>query len=263
MRTKHTLLAALVLVLFSFTTHAQSLVLCESYNLQGEPTGIYSNWDIPATGANVYILYRQSGPLTTTGVWFLYIDIMDDATGKYRPIETIAMTPNGNSWYVVDQKFSEVGKFKASIMYNGTEMASTFFDIAYEPGAAASVVAGSGGTTIDTYYYEDSYILIGTGLDDTKSITGEGTDFALAGQTSLTLYMYLTNYPKPLETNLIYVDIYRGEDAAEYDSFSITIEKDWDFCYFNTSFTEPGLYYVDMYTADDIFINTAEFIIEK
>lgn len=251
MKLKHTFIALVTLLLVGTSAFSQTVVTCENYSEAGKAEGIYSSWDISPSGSYIYILYNQPTNMKS-GLWYVYIDILDATTNAYRPVETISITPETNkNWYVQDQKFTQAGKYKASFMFNGTSMATTEFDVDVD-----QTLGSTGDTTITTFYYEDSYVKFCTSVDAVGNLTGEAETFYLGSNAGITVKAYCSNNLLPFKTNLIYVDVYREGEEKMIDSFNISVEKDWDYVHFNVDFSSPGTYYIDLYNADDIFINT-------
>lgn len=252
-RIRHIILLPLLILALTFRLQAQSIVLCEAYDAQGTASGIYSTWEIDAGGAYVYLLYNQTYALES-GIWYLYIDYDWDNVGTYGAYETLSMTPEaGKNWYVYDYKFKDTGKYRAYIMHDGIELASTTFEIDYKPGVSAIDT-----TKIDTYYYENSNIVFCTSVDDEGNPVDESSSFSLGSGGSVNVAVYIDNDRMPFKTNKLFVDIYKDADAAIFDSFGIDIQPEWDYVKFTQNFTEPGTYTVEFYTADDIYINTSD-----
>lgn len=238
-------------------TAQNTLVLCEKYSETGVATGIYSNWTITPTAGYVYLLYNQSRNLSS-GLWYLYIDKDWDNTGVFSPYETISLTPDvSKNWTAYDYNFKEAGDYKAYIMFNGEQMASTSFNIAMDAG-----VSGSNSDAITTYYYENSNVLFCESVNSSGDPTGVKSIFTRTGG-SVTTTVYMTNSEKAFKTDLIYADVYKTGTEDMYDSYNFTIEPDWDWIKFNYTFTEPGEYVIDLYTSDDIFINSSPTVTIK
>ena len=114
-------------------------------------------------------------------------------------------------------------------------------------------------TIIDTYYYENSTIEFAEGVDMEKfEPINSNTEFTLNGKVDVTTILRLD---KPFKTKGIIVDIYDNNDDL-YDSFEIEIDENWDFISFKIDFDLIGHYFIDLYTSDDIFINSAELEIK-
>lgn len=57
------------------------------------------------------------------------------------------------------------------------------------------------------------------------------------------------------------IDIYDENDDL-YDTFDIEIDESWDFTSFKINFDATGHFFIDVYTSDDIFINSGELDIQ-
>ncbi len=258
MNLKTAITTAFTVIMLSFTTRAQSLVLCESYDTQGVASGIYSSWDIKPDGSYVYMVYNQSGNFTT-GVYYIYIDKYYESSSSYGAYLTIEMKPEtSQNWIVLDQLFTEAGDYKASFMFNGTAMATTSFEI-----DLVGAATGSTDTIIDTYYYEDSDVDFGMSVDAEGVLQGESETFYMGANTSISIKAYLNNFGLPFKTTKMYVDVFKEGSDIEVDSFNIDVETDWDYIHFLVVFKDPGVYYIDIYNADDIFVNTGTVTIQK
>ncbi len=267
MRIKHTLMAILLVVAVAFRTQAQSLVMCESYDANGKPSGIYTSWDIKAEGGFVYLLYSQPATFNTSSLWYLYIDYDWYNNGNLSAYETISLTPErGKNWLVYDYKFTEVGKYRAFIMKDGVEQASVSFTINWEEGVTPPPTTNTPTTPggIDTYYYEDSFIQFCSSVNADGTCNNPATSYTIPyGATSVETTVLLDNNLKNFETNLIYVDVYKDGASDPYDSFSVNVENTWNFCWFKLTFAAPGTYYIDTYNANDIFINTGSVTVTR
>ncbi len=257
MRTQHNLVLAFLMLCFSLGLRAQSIVLCESYDQSGNPSGIYTTWNVAKEGGYVYILYKQPSNFAS-GIWYLYIDQWDASQSKYIPFETIPASDNTTSWFLRDQFFTTAGDYKATMIFNGNEMASVEFDIAID------YTITSDSNNVDTYYYEDSEVRFCNYVDASANLVGESSVFYLTAD-SVAVTCYVANNNKPFKSESIYVDIFSEEDdifGYATQSLTVTIELDWDYFAFKAYFKEKGLYYIDIYNENDIFINTATVTIE-
>ena len=259
MKIKHTLLSVLFLVITAFATKAQSVVLCESYDTQGTASGVYDSWTVTSTASYIYILYNQPTAMKE-GSWYIYIDEYDVAQGKYIAYQTIPITPVANStWYAHDQQFLDAGSFKVSVMFNNTPMAEFKYSIEVTPTTSTSI---AGTDTLTTFYHENSLVTAGTSVTAEGLLVGEAETFYLNGNASVTVTIYLDNYLKPILSDFVYVDIFKSPDEEMWDSYTITMQPDWDYLHFKYEFKEPGTYFIDIFNAQDIFINTGTVIIE-
>jgi len=260
MRLQHTIFALLMTWMVGTAT-AQSIVLCESYDTNGNATGIYNTWDINADGGYVYIVYKQPNTFTP-GTWYLYMDYDWNKTGVLTAYETISLDPErGKNWLVYDYKFKDVGKYRAYIMKDGVEQASVNFEIQYADGVTPASTTTS--STIDTYYYEDSFVEFCSSVDSNGRSVNPVTSYTLPSGGIVETVVLLDNDFKEFKTTKIWVDIYKDNAEEPYDTFSVDVQESWDYCWFKVKFTAPGTYYVDLYTADDIFINTGTITVVR
>lgn len=113
---------------------------------------------------------------------------------------------------------------------------------------------------IDTYYYEGSTIEFAEGADMTKyEPINPNTEFQLKdGNVEVTTILRLD---KPFKTKGLIVDIYDDNDDL-YDSFNFDIDEKWDFASFKMNFDVAGHYFIDIYSSDEVFINSAELDIK-
>lgn len=249
-------LLIILLVITASITKAQSLVMCESYDEQGIGTGLYTSWDIPADGGFVYLLYKQNGTMNPSALWYLYIDYDWYSNGQLSAYETLTLTPErGKNWIVYDYKFKDPGSYRAYIMQDGVEMASVSFTIQYQEGVTPTSTTDNTIKVKDTYYYEDSEVTFCSSVGTDGNAVNPSSSLVLTGSSIETTVLVDNNY-KAFETSKVFVDVYKDAAADPYDSFTIDIQPDWDYMHFKMTFAAPGTYYVDLYTADDIFINT-------
>ncbi len=249
---------------FSVGAYAQKVVLCSDYSSDGNPIDIYSEWDINPSGGYIYILYNQPNYLSASETWYLYIDKDWDNNGKYSAYETIPLTPKeGKKWIVYDYKFTEAGKYIASIHKGGKEQARSYFQINVKGKDTGNNTTNNSGSNssddeeVDTYYYELSEIKFCTELDSENKPLNEQTEFHL-NSGSVKVKVYLSNDELPFKTNKLVVSIYKGSETTNaYKSFTVDIQPEWDYVSFNSVFTEPGTYFIDIYTEGDVYINTS------
>jgi len=249
-------------LLFSFFSHihAQSIVLCESYDTKGNPSGIGSSWVVKPGGASVYMLYRQPTAIQS-GTWYIYVDYDWDETGELSAYNTVEIEPEaGKNWFVYDSKFEDAGKYKAMVMHDGIEVASTNFQISIESGNVTT--AEDSDDEIDTYYYENSSVGFCNSVDASGTPEGLSETFSLDGKESISVTIYVENGGQPFKTKQVLVNIYKDEETAPYGKYSLDIQSEWDFMSFKQAFTQPGTYIVDIYN-DDIYINTGTVTITQ
>lgn len=106
----------------------------------------------------------------------------------------------------------------------------------------------------DTYYYEYSEVLFGTGVDQEGNMIDEASEFELPsdGPAKISVGAFQDD---PFLTSKVYVEIY-DEDNEMVDEFYIEIDTEWNWFKFVVEFNEAGTYYIDLYNEIDVFINS-------
>lgn len=237
----------------------QSVVLCESYDEFGTATGTYASWNIVPTGGYVYIVYKQIYAITSSNMQ-LYVDKKSTYGEDYLANNTVKLNPEtGKNWVMYDYFFTEAGKYKFTIMIDGKVAATTYTEIFVVP--EDSEEFANGDTTINTFYYEDSYVTFCESVSEGKMIA-EAESFMLGENGSVTVTIYIS-CDNPFKTDLFYIDVFEdvGDDFIDVDSYNITVEPDWDYAFVKQTFNRKGTFVVDIYTADDIYVNTGEVVI--
>ncbi|MBK6731428.1 MAG: hypothetical protein IPG60_10880 [Bacteroidetes bacterium] len=252
---KKTLLLFLTLSFGLLVLAQNSVVLCTSYNDDGITAGIFEQWEIEPTGGYIYLVYNQEKIIKDQ--LQVQMDKLDETTGNYVAYFTGDMSmQEGKNWAMYDLGFSETGKYIIKVMKGKKELANTNTEIFLQK--ADKNISNTG--AIDTYYYENSVIKFGTSETDEGLPVGENTEFSLGSNDSITLRIFLTN-DKVFATDKFYVDVYDDEDDL-VDAFTIKIDPEWDQVRFNQWFTKRGEYIIDIFNADDIFINSGEVTIK-
>lgn len=125
---------------------------------------------------------------------------------------------------------------------------------------AQSAPSATKEAVIDTYYYENSTIEFAEGVDMVKyEPIKPNTEFKLKdGNVEVSAILRLD---KPFKTKGMIIDIYDENDDL-YDTFDIEIDESWDFTSFKINFDATGHFFIDVYTSDDIFINSGELDIQ-
>jgi hypothetical protein len=106
----------------------------------------------------------------------------------------------------------------------------------------------------DTYYYEYSEVLFGTGVDQEGNMIDEASEFALPSKGPIEIAVG-TFQDDPFLTSKVYVEIY-DEENEMVDEFYIEIDTEWNWFKFMVEFDKAGTYYIDLYNEIDVFINS-------
>ncbi|MBK9328672.1 MAG: hypothetical protein IPM95_04990 [Sphingobacteriales bacterium] len=253
-------LILLLLTMGSFTIHSAAqtnrVILCDSYDDNGVPTGVNKNWDISKNGSYVYILYTQDKPITNK--LLLYVD-KKTAAGSYAAFDTQDFTydpkTDRKKFAVYDYKFTESGDYKISVVSTGDnkELASSLTNIAF---MKDEKVKEKSTDANDTYYYENSTMIFGDSVDAKAVVKGEAGTFKLInGKRDIVVKL---SQDEDLNVTQIIMDVYGGTDYKEkiYSKTFDIASKTWNWVKMPVNFTKTGKYVIDLYTQDDVFINS-------
>jgi len=266
---KNPILYLLLFLLISSSSIAQKsenkATLCSDYDrTTGEPIGISDAWDISSDGkgSNVYLIYSQ--PKTIKEALSVYID-KKNANGSYIAFGTYYfdndIKVNPKKWAMYDINFKEEGDYKIAVIgKDANALAVTYTNIKFMKDEASkkNMKKASKDDAPDTYYYEDSYIDFGESIKD-GVLSGQATEFSLRG-SSKEIVAKLSQDEDLLLKSVI-VSVYTGDDYKEKVSeLTYTVDDlTWNWINVPVKFYKKGKYVVDMYSQDDVFINTAYF----
>ena len=262
---KKLIFSVLTLFLFVFNASAQSkgtVVTCESYDDNGVTSGVYKAWDIKKDGSFVYVIYSQDKTITKN--LNLYVDKKNEK-GKFiaYATEDFAYNPKTDrkKFAMYDYKFTEEGDYRLTVMADNTDALATTEVTIYFEKETSSTTADELDET-DTYYYENSEITFAMDFDSEANATGEATEFRLKNGESN--FFAKVQQDNDLKVTQIRVSIYTGDDYKEEvsdENFDVE-SKEWNWIKIPIKVTKRGKYVVDMYTENDVFINSGYFEIK-
>ena len=260
------------ILLFTISSYAQSssgnkAELCEDYDkITGVPSGVAKSWDVSSdgNGSNVYLIYTQNKIIKEE--LSLYID-KKNASGSFIAYGTYYFDndiKNGaKKWAMYVINFKEEGDYRISVIGKNAEaLAVTYTNIKFKEEDASVAnkkkLVQKSGDVPDTYYYEDSKVEFGESIKDGE-LSGTGTVFNLYDSSKeITAKISQDN---DLKLTQVIVSIYTGDDYKEkvseltYDVGDVT----WNWISVPLKFYKKGKYVVDVYSQDDVFINSAYF----
>lgn len=255
--------ALVMFIMFSASVFAQKKIeACEDYDKKtGETSGVYTSWDASAKTPYVYFVFSNDGKRIDGDV-FLYVDKYNEKTREYDIFDTKTMEISENKkWAMFDYDFTEGGKFKLSAAdEDGNILASVINTINWS-GEKGSSSSDDESDEVDTYYYENSEVLFCTSVSENGDPDGVAEEFSMPrGATSIDVTTYVSN-DKPFKTTKFYVDIY-DSNSDLVDTYEYNIEEDWDWSKFSITLKKRGDYTIDVYNAEDVFVNSATLTIK-
>ena len=220
---------AFLFLAFTFTVQAQKkVVLAESFDeSDGTPSGVYDSWDIKSDGGYVYIVYLNDGKKITKPL-SLWVDKKDE-NGDYVAFSTLE--------FEIDKKHTF-----ATYDYLLEEDGDYYFQV-------------DGENEIDTYYYEDSKVEFAYNVSSTGIAENPQEEFLfIRGGNKIQI---LFDNGKEIKTSSVTFSIYGGKDySEEIETFDVDVDPTWGWFKVEQLFLAKGKYVVDIYSEDDIFMNS-------
>jgi hypothetical protein len=231
-------------------------VLCGDYDkVTGAASDIYASWDIKADGGGyIYVVYAQDKKIKDE----LNLRVeKKNYSGLYETYGTFYFgndVKTGQTWAMYDMHFTEEGDYRLNVLgKSGAVLASTNTTIYFLPDTDTDE---SDTSYVDTYYYENSYVVFGESVDDGGIVNGASSTFNLeSGTRKITAKL---EQDEALLLTKLYVTVILGEETISDDVYDIP-SKDWNYVTVPITVNKPGSYYVDFYSQDDAFINSGSF----
>ncbi len=114
----------------------------------------------------------------------------------------------------------------------------------------------------DIDYFEFSLIIICDSLNKNGEFVGVSNNFKLGPDNKVNVTIHLDNASDPFLTKAINVEVYKGASELVED-FVLNIQPERNYLSFVYTFTQQGEYNIDLYTANEVYINTASVTIQK
>ncbi len=223
------------------TTTGKKIVLCDSYDVNGKASGIYSIWNIKEDGGYVYVLYDNNGKAIKNTLW-LYVD-KKNAAGEYVPFDTKTFeNTNGKTWAVYDFQFKESGEYKISAVGTNGNEATTYATIKFADGVKVK-------ETQKSIVLCDSY-------DDYGKAIGPSSTWNISKDKGWIYILY--SHGEPIKSSItLYID--KKNTSGKYvayatKSFTYDGKKDWSV--FDYNFTEAGDYKISALSAGTTLATT-------
>lgn len=251
---------------FTLTVQAQrKVVLAESFDEEdGTPSGVYDSWDIKSDGGYVYVVYLNDGKKITRPL-SLWVDKKDE-NGDYVAFSTLEFEVDKKKTFAVyDYLLEEDGDYYFQVRDDKEDLlAESYAKVNYIKGEKPDKKAdtevsdekeGDDDEEIDTYYYEDSKIQFAYNVSSTGVPENPEEEFTfIRGGNKIQIFF---DNGKPIKTSSVTFTIYGGKDYnEEIETFSVDVDPTWGWFKVQQLFTTKGKYAVDLYTEDDIYMNT-------
>lgn len=257
---KVTSILAFLFLTFAFSVQAQKkVVLAESFDENdGTPKGVYDSWDIKSDGGYVYIVYLNDGKKITKPL-SLWIDRKDE-DGNYIAYTTLEFEiDKRHTFATYDYLLDKDGDYFFQVVdEKDNVLAESYAKVNYVDGEApaADDEEVNDDEDIDTYYYENSTIDVATSVSSAGVASGVSDKFTYkSGGVELQI---LYTDDKPIKTSSVTISIYGGKDYNdEIETYDVDVDPTWGWFKVKQTFLKKGLYAIDMYSEDDVFMNSA------
>ena len=259
---------AFLFLAFTFNVQAQKkVVLAESFDeSDGTPSGVYDSWDIKSDGGYVYIVYLNDGKKITKPL-SLWVDKKDE-NGDYVAFSTLEFEiDKKHTFATYDYLLEEDGDYYFQVVdENENVLADTYAKVNYIEGVKPTknddteVSDEKEGDDdddheIDTYYYEDSKVEFAYKVSSTGIAENPQEEFLFIRVGNKIQILF--DNGKEIKTSSVTFSIYGGKDySEEIETFDVDVDPTWGWFKVEQLFLTKGKYVVDIYSEDDIFMNS-------
>lgn len=241
-----------LLFLTHFLKGENNLLLCTEIDHDGKCLNTYDNWSIQKTGNFIYLLYQSDNPIDDT----LYVNIQKTFSRKdsnYYYYDYYYLVPDAaKKWASNKYTFTAPGNYRISVYNRKTEqlLGTLITTINYAEDEYA------GYNFADTWYFSESKIAFCEAVINGKLIGEEKAFKQKAEGNTITLYLE-QNGQKALKTDHLYLKIYAPDECNRLvASFESSIERSWYWTFVKIYLKNKGKYLVEVYTQDDVYINS-------
>ncbi len=243
-----------ILSFFLFTSvYAERFFqLCGEFDHQGKPLNSYKNWIINKNGSFMYIFYKKDENIK--GKHYIRIEkIYNRNNPTYFLYDEFAlMVDSTQNWIANKYTFMKNGDYRFYI-YNESQRApidSFYTSLDY----AADVYTDNG--YLDTWYYINSNMQFCDSMSN-KQLIGTKDSFKLNLEKDITIYLSHES-GKLLRTDRVIGRIYQliNNQKVYYKTDIYFTEYNWQWTYLYLFIDRKGKFLVELYTEDDLFINS-------
>ena len=280
----------ILLCLFSFSVSAQKLYFCTDYSQTGEPKGVAEDWPLNANGTEVFFLYNNGK--TTLDFTSLFFVIENKTNGKSDKVE-FKVAQNRN-WDVMKYTFKEAGMYSVSAFGKENKLLAKAVIKVGEPKATETVKTEpekeelkkeeakkeevkkeepkkeelkeviaepvkdkESAEVQEVLYYNDIKVIFCEQVKEGK-IVNEKTSFKMTEPG--TYVEIVLQCGKPLNTDVINVDVWKKDQSNSYTEYVIDQEVKLDSksrqVNFHHSFFKPGDYKISFFNNENVWMTS-------
>ncbi len=247
-----------LMIVLHIGTFSQRVYFCSNYTESGDPVSVSTVWNITADGGYVYFLFQKGSSKMPKTINF-YINKLSGS--DYVSFDVKSVTPeSGKSFAILDYKFLTAGSYQVVAKDEKLkELTKEFVTINNKEITSTTTTTTTTTSTDNVDYYSGSSITIGTAIDDYGVVTGTSEFYTIPAEGAYLIFK-VDNSGKALNTEKLVVDIYKKSEQGTYEFYetkNYDIKSEFDWIYFQYTFTSPGDYKLSVYNKDWKYINTA------
>lgn len=248
----------LFFLLLTFSLSANNLfLLCSDYDIDGNPINTYKNWVINKKGNFMYILFKSNENLKDK--YYLRIEKMYNRNNNtfYLYDKFLLNTDSTKNWVANKYTFLKNGNYRFAIYKNNEAYPfdSLFTTLNYP----TDVYTDDG--YLDTWYYTNTSMLFCDSVYKDELI-GVKDSFNLNLNKNINIYIG-NEVGKNLRTDRMIGRLYSLIDNNKilYRTDIYYTKYTWQWSNLNLFIDKKGTYLIELYSEDDIFINSRKITI--
>ena len=248
---------------------SQVVYFCNQPDVNGLPVENASSFNFETNSGFLKVLLNNQKPFALTQLKLVVKELIQDSfiIVKQNVIQVNSnsnftsldykIDHDGDYRFIFGDGLNEIAKGDVNVQVNEDYYPQTQY---YEDDYGSDESDPS-----NTFYYVDSKVE--ASIPSYSNTFDYGSDsFLMDKDQGLDLIFQVTNAPKDIVTDMLYVDIYRKKGKDAYGDFietkEVSIESGVQSTTFNYHFDKKGEYSVSVYTHDNVWINDSYFTIK-
>ncbi len=239
--------------LFALSASAENkLLLCTSYNQDGEYSGIFPTWNIAQTGSYMHIFYESDVPITDT-LSVIIFKIFDRRDTNYYEYDRYYLLPGqSQKWAANKYTFAHPGYYRFLVFDHKKDLLLQTHTtlIEYDKSAYDN-------NYIDSWYYLNSRLVLCDSVVKGTIFGASNTFFYNPDGNKTILYIEQAD-KRALKTDHLFSKIYKleGDKKTWVKSNSYYTDISWFWTYIPVYLNGKGLYSIELYNEQDVYINS-------
>ncbi|MFN8237547.1 MAG: hypothetical protein U0T77_05205 [Chitinophagales bacterium] len=229
------------------------LLLCTSYNQDGAYSGVFPTWNIAENGSYMHFFYESDVPITDT-LSVLIFKIFDRRDTNYYEYDRYYLLPGpSGKWAANKYTFAHPGNYRFLLFDTKKNLLlqthSTLIE--YDKSVYDNKYN-------DSWYYLNSNMVFCDSVVK-GTIIGKSNSFAYKPEgNKVVIYIEQPDH-RMLKSDHLFAKIYKmeGDKKKWVKSNSYYTDFNWFWTFIPIYLNEKGLYSVELYNEQDVYINSA------